>query len=156
MTSVGDMSYEKESEDARDATSGPEPPMPTIFSKEGDLSDWWATLKRVTAIVRDKNAEPEKAPLTPSHVATHTAALPTLLAAQMFVSRVLRDEVPCVELEPVRGEQTFSWDDTLGDPVQGTFAGADQGQGRISIRPPLRLVQEGRQKIAREEWKRLD
>jgi len=56
---VGDSFYERESDTTRNAPWGPEPPMPTIFAVESDLFDWWASMKKVLAFVREKNLEAE-------------------------------------------------------------------------------------------------
>jgi len=62
--SVGDSLYERESTDSRGEVGGErgwgsEPPMPTIFTNESDLGDWWESLKKVIEFVREKNKEGE-------------------------------------------------------------------------------------------------
>lgn len=56
---VGDSFYVKETSSTRTAPWGPEPPMPTMFDVESDLVQWWASLEKVLAFVKEKNAELE-------------------------------------------------------------------------------------------------
>ncbi|EXJ91123.1 hypothetical protein A1O1_04230 [Capronia coronata CBS 617.96] len=57
MLCVGDSFYLKETPTTRAAPWGPEPAMPTIFTLESDLADWWTSARKVLAFVREKNAE---------------------------------------------------------------------------------------------------
>lgn len=56
---VGDSFYLKQTMTTRAAPWGPEPPMPTMFSLESDLAEWWASTKKILAFVRMKNNELE-------------------------------------------------------------------------------------------------
>lgn len=98
--------------------------------------------------------EKVKTPLTLSaaHVTTNAPALPTLLAVQRFMCRVLRDEVPFAELVPERGERVGLWDDFLEDKKHGIQDDEDN-PGSFSVKAPLRIIEEGRQKIPKDEWK---
>lgn len=202
---VGDSLYERESLDTKEAS---EPPMPTIFDLEGDLLDWWDSLKKVIGFVRDRNegveetsrnefegkpsededdwvmvtdtesesgiastidvkpragttySNSEKSPdraglemgskkrrvrLGAAHVTADVDAEDCLVAMQDFMRRVLRNEVPSCSLGQERGEETCLWDEALGD---------GDGNGRFSVKAPLRIMEEGRKAIPRSEiWR---
>ena len=202
---VGDSLYERESPDTKDAS---ESPMPTIFDVEGDLLDWWDSLKKVIGFVRDRNEEveetsrnefeeklseaeddwvmvtdtesesgidstmdvkpcagttysnTEKSPdraglekgskkrrvrLGAAHVTADVDAEDCLVAMQDFMRRVLRNEIASCSLGQERGEETCLWDEALGD---------GDGNGRFSVKAPLRIMEEGRKAIPRSEiWR---
>lgn len=54
---VGDSFYVKESTETRSAPWGAEPPMPTMFDLEGNLTDMWASIEKLLRFVRVKNEE---------------------------------------------------------------------------------------------------
>jgi hypothetical protein len=174
--SVGDSLYERESPDTRAAD---EPPMPTIFDIESNLLDWWDSLKKVIEFVRTRNEEEEEIEETPSlrseledtvadgwvvispekttrlkkrlrlgaaHVTTDVDAENCLVEMQDFMRRVLLDEIPSCSLGIERGEETRLWDEALGD---------GNGDGRFSVKAPLRIIDEGRDAIPRHEIARL-
>jgi hypothetical protein len=80
-----------------------------------------------------------------AHVTADVDAEDCLLAMQDFMRRVLRNEIPSCSLGQERGEETCLWDEALGD---------GDGNGRFSVRAPLRIVEEGRKAIPKSEiWR---
>ncbi|KAI1610043.1 beta-lactamase-like protein [Exophiala viscosa] len=54
---VGDTFYVKETDTTRESPWGPEPPMPTIFPSEGNVTDLRQTLKKLLDFVQARNKE---------------------------------------------------------------------------------------------------
>ena len=109
--------------------------------------------------------------LSAAHVTVNAPALAAIDGIKHFMSRILRDEVPFKQVEDRRGEATGLWDDSLVEGGDGTEFGGDDGRerneqtgakdgndeyygrkGRWSIMAPIRIVEEGRKGIPREEW----
>ena len=109
--------------------------------------------------------------LSAAHVTTNAPAQPAIDGIKHFMARILRDEVPFKHVEDRRGEATGLWDDSLikgGDETE--FGGEGGGErdhgeerkdaddeyyrrkGRWSVMAPIRVVEEGRKGIPREEW----
>lgn len=65
--SVGDMFYEKESDETRSGSGKwkREPPMPVMFGEEGNIIDWNASMHRVLDFVRAENRRLEISTATP-------------------------------------------------------------------------------------------
>jgi hypothetical protein len=58
---------------------------------------------------------------------------------------VLRNEIPSCSLGQERGEETWLWDEALGD---------GDGNGRFSVKAPVRIIEEGRRAIPKSEiWR---
>jgi hypothetical protein len=80
-----------------------------------------------------------------AHVTADVDAEDCLLAIQDFMRRVLRNEIPSCSLGQERGDETCLWDEALGD---------GDGNGRFSVKAPLRIVEEGRKAIPKSEiWR---
>ena len=114
--------------------------------------------------------EKEEITLSAAHVTTCTPALEALCGIREFMVRVLNDAVPFADLGMERGERVGLWDDALSESDGGErrakddggsgSADGDRGAGRdsenltFSVKAPLRIVEEGRRGIRREEWSR--
>jgi hypothetical protein len=80
-----------------------------------------------------------------AHVTADVDAEDCLLAIQDFMRRVLRNEIPSCSLGQERGEETCLWDEALGD---------GDGNGRFSVKAPLRIIEEGSKAIPKSEiWR---
>jgi hypothetical protein len=96
-------------------------------------------------------AEPEQGSRKPrvrlgaAHVTADVDAEDCLVAMQDFMRRILRNEIPSCSLGQERGEETCLWDEALGD---------GDGNGRFSVKAPLRIIEEGRKAIPKSEiWR---
>jgi glyoxylase-like metal-dependent hydrolase (beta-lactamase superfamily II) len=138
---VGDSFYDQMSPDSDNAPWGPEGPAPILFPNEGSLVDWWCSVDRLVAFVITKNAEAEGArvKLAAGHVTSNADAGMFLIDVKDFVARVLRNVLSFEERPAKRGERFGMW--------------SESGGGRFSLGAPVRLVEEGREKIPRVEWR---
>lgn len=136
---VGDSFYEQESNDSRAAPWGREAAAPILFSSEGDLVLWWQSLDVLIAFVEEKNAVEgcKRIVLSSGHVTAEVDAATCLQDVKEFMKRVLRNEVRFEEKPPKRGERFGLW--------------SEEG-GRFSLGAPVRVIEEGRLGIAKEEW----
>jgi glyoxylase-like metal-dependent hydrolase (beta-lactamase superfamily II) len=93
----------------------------------------------------EQMSKKQRVRLGAAHVTAEVDAEDCLLAMQDFMRRVLRNEIPSCSLGQERGEETCLWDEALGD---------GDGNGRFSVRAPLRIVEEGRKAIPKSEiWR---
>ena len=80
-----------------------------------------------------------------AHVTADVDAEDCLLAMQDFMRRVLRNEIPSCSLGEEGGVETCLWDEALGD---------GDGNGRFSVKAPLRVIEQGRKAIPKSEiWR---
>jgi glyoxylase-like metal-dependent hydrolase (beta-lactamase superfamily II) len=61
LINVGDSIYDRNSHDAENAPWGKEPPMQIMFDLASDLLDWWNSVKKVIAFVKERNEDTEEA-----------------------------------------------------------------------------------------------
>lgn len=117
-----------------------ESPAPILFPSEGDLDEWWRSVDMLIEFVKEKNAVEgvRKVTLSAGHITVGEDALACLTEAKTFVKSVLKDEVHFEEQSMKRGERFGYW--------------SEEG-GRFSLGAPLRVVQEGRNRIPEEEWR---
>ena len=93
----------------------------------------------------EQMSKKQRVKLGAAHVTAEVDAEDCLLAMQDFMRRVLRNEIPSCSLGQEGGEETCLWDEALGD---------GDGNGRFSVKAPLRIVEEGRKAIPKSEiWR---
>jgi glyoxylase-like metal-dependent hydrolase (beta-lactamase superfamily II) len=134
---VGDSFYAQSSDDTNDAPWGPESPAAILFPREGDLTTWWRSLTKLTGFVDERNGDGGKrVALCASHVTVNVDAAVFLAAVKGFMGEILRGEAEFEEAPEKRGEKFGYW--TI--PHSAFKLGA-----------PVRIVDEGREGIPREE-----
>jgi hypothetical protein len=93
----------------------------------------------------EQGSEKPRVRLGAAHVTADVDAEDCLVAMQDFMRRILRNEIPSCSLGHERGEETSLWDEALGD---------GDGNGRFSVKAPLRIIEEGRKAIPKSEiWR---
>lgn len=83
--------------------------------------------------------------LAAGHVTAGVQADEFLLRVKAFMARVFRGDVPCEEQPEKRGSRTGFWREDGGGKGDGQLA-------EFSMVAPLKLVEEGRQRIPRDQW----
>ncbi|KAH9866327.1 hypothetical protein J1614_008894 [Plenodomus biglobosus] len=140
MLYVGDSFYQQQSPDSRNAPWGPEGSAPILFTKESNLRDWWQSLNRQMKFVEQRDQDlTQSVKLAAGHVTAEVNALEFLLDVKDFMTKVLRGELTFTRQQDKRGEAFGHWSDHQDD----TF----------SLGAPLRVVEEGRQRIPEKEWR---
>ena len=151
---VGDSLYQQESRDTHEAPWGTERPMPVIFPKEGDLFAWWQSVKKLIIFVeRENHWDPNsyegqartRVQLAAGHVTSSTDAHVCLVGAKDFVARILRNDVPCIDLPERRRQPTGHWIDDISDRTQPATS-------NFSVVAPIAVVAKARETIPRPEW----
>jgi glyoxylase-like metal-dependent hydrolase (beta-lactamase superfamily II) len=93
----------------------------------------------------EQGSKKSRVRLGAAHVTADIDAEDCLVAMQDFMRRILRNEIPSCSLGQERGEETGLWDEALGD---------GDGNGRFSVKAPLRIMEEGRKAIPKSEiWR---
>ena len=125
-------------DDASETSSATEPPPRTsIANSTADKTPDQAGLEQC-----NKN---RRVRLGAAHVTADVDAEDCLVAMQDFMRRILRNEIPSCSLGQERGEEACLWDEALGD---------GDGNGRFSVKAPLRIIEEGRKAIPKSEiWR---
>lgn len=143
---VGDSFYAQVSENTKNAPRGPERPAPIIFPKEGNLFDWWNSVNKLLAFVKEKNGNGQngekRVKLCAGHVTAEVDATDCLVSVKRFMAEVLRDKVGFVEQPERRGEAFGHWTDDKDGQV-----------GDFSVAAPLRIIEDGRKSIPEDEWR---
>jgi glyoxylase-like metal-dependent hydrolase (beta-lactamase superfamily II) len=145
---VGDSLYQQESSETREAPWGPEQPMSIIFPKEGSLVDWWSSVKNLIAFVEAGNGAGQSErhiKLAAGHVTVHADAFHCLTRVKVFVTRVLKDDIPSFELPDRRGQPTKLWSNAFSYELNEEVL-------EFSLVAPVALVEKGRNVIPRAEW----
>lgn len=154
---VGDTFYERNSKDTLKAG---EPPMPIIFPNEGNLVDYIASLKKLARFVREQNEDCEtirnheeeddwvtvekspKVKLSAAHVTVGVDAEEILDDVGEFCTRWLHYKIRGRDAGVERGEHVVFWE--------------EEGEPRFSVRSPLRLVREARERLGIREGEEMD
>lgn len=103
------------------------------------------TKKTPLPAVPEPGSKKARVRLGAAHVTADVDAEDCLVAMQDFMRRILRNEIPSCSLGQERGEETCLWDEALGD---------GDGNGRFSVKAPLRIIEGGRAAIPKSEiWR---
>ncbi|ETN43057.1 uncharacterized protein HMPREF1541_02215 [Cyphellophora europaea CBS 101466] len=142
---VGDSFYQQTSYDTRTAPWGEEKSAPIIFTPEGNIFDWWGSLKTLIAFVEHENetADTERplVRLGAGHVTASAEAYGFLLRVRAFAGRVMRDEIHSERMPDRQGLQVRHWKEDKDDRT-----------AEFSLVAPLKLVDDARRQIPKDEW----
>lgn len=139
---VGDSLYERESFETREAPWGKEEPGPIMFTLEGSVADWWASIHKLITFVEQENDRGQKAgkprlKLAAGHVTADADAHDTLVGARDFMARVLRGQVRHYHMDEARGKPMGHWtDDSPERPGEVV--------GKFSVGAPLDVIEKGK------------
>lgn len=148
---VGDSFYAQRSKDSDDAP-WEEGEAPILFPNEGNLALWWFSITALLNFAQRINStsnplplplpnpnptsDPSRTKLSAGHVTVSEDAEEYLSNVKEFMRRIIKCEVPFEEGPRKRGERFGIW--------------KEEG-GMFSLGAPVRVVEEGRERIAREE-----
>ena len=131
---VGDSFYQRVAEDESYEQA-------ILFPKEGNISDYLASLDKLITFVDAKNADEtasrDSLKIGCGHVTSSVDAKEILLAVQKLFVNILKDKVPIVQREEKRGEEWVTW--------------RENGEPRFSVAAPKRIMVDAKQSFLRKE-----
>ncbi|KAH8205371.1 hypothetical protein TruAng_000450 [Truncatella angustata] len=142
---VGDSLYQQETDYSRNAPWGREAAAPIIFPNEGNILQWWRSVEKLEAFVKEENVLGKpRVTLAAGHVTAQVDAAGCLKNVKSFIAAVLRGDVPCRPLPDKRGKATGYWAFDADEPGKGLT--------EFSVVAPLFVIEEGRGSVPPAEW----